>query len=123
MTFEGASYVAQKSPDVFFQPLLVDQRTVNSPPVFSSTGLTMIGALYALTDVVISDLTSCTLRPWFWNDVLLAWVSGTEETITRNTRLKTQVDGAAGYYVEIVEILSSTPLLAKISIAVAGASN
>jgi hypothetical protein len=123
MTFKGAAYVAQKAPDVFFQSFLSNQSVVNNPPVFNSVAVDMTGFLYALTDVSIKNATSCTLRPWFWNDLLLEWVSGTEETITRNTRLKTQVDGALGYYVEIVEILTNNPTAVKINIAIAGASN
>jgi hypothetical protein len=82
----------------------------------------MEGFLKVIADVYIAGVTSVVLRPWFWNPVLEQWISGGEETILMSRRLKSVVDGAQGFYVEIVDFEVTDPGAIKISIVVGGAA-
>lgn len=123
MTNDGASKTTTVAPDIEWMVQCVDYSTLNGRPLIQEQGVPLKGFLYAIVDVTIKGATTCTLRPWFWNEALNSWISGTSEVVKMPTRLKTQVDSSEGFYVEIVEIQTTTPLLVKISIAIAGSAN
>lgn len=122
MTRAGASHSVNMAVDLYWTVQETDVSTVNGLPTVEEDGVPLTDYLWANSDVYVEGITTCTLRPWFWNEQIQRWVSGTEETISLPRRLKTQVDGAVSFYVEIVEIVTDTPGSVKITIAIAGTS-